>query len=215
MTKPYRPRRPRWREYHRPWRTAFIANSSAGPELAFEDGCSKIDNDLQLTLDGVVVRAHGAPETFWLPKGGRFERHTWAELHELVRHHDGHPYHLTTATTGMHECAAAGVGMSGEVKDWLQHPLAPERHWAHDPAFTVFHDLATDAADAWGEHWRRHFVIKVSTSLPGGLGYALEICEAAHAATIPTMILARGRDRFRTFEGHREITYVRGSVVIR
>ncbi|MCW2754644.1 MAG: hypothetical protein JWQ32_2055 [Marmoricola sp.] len=204
----YRPSRaPRYKLAHWPWWRAFIANSITGTRRAKARGCKRIDNDHERTRDWTIVRSHGAPSTFWLPKGDRIKHHAWAELAQLRREFKGDVYWLTQADVGFIQNSRAGLGEEAEIKDWL-----PARQ---EDLEDVFLDWMTAARQAWGPTWQHQLTIKVLTNLPGGLDYALMVCRAAHSVGIPTMLLVRGRDRFRTFEGFPEVTYVRGSLVLR
>jgi hypothetical protein len=203
----YRPRRPRWSTYHRNWRFAYIANSRYGAAQARRRRKAKIDNDGQRTIDCKWCNEHGAPSRFWFAKGDRAKEHTAAELFKRSRVVRGRVYPLRSSAEAFADNAAEDRGTEWEVKDL--RPITDEQLDA------MMADLAADAEAAYGSDWHKHVVVKVLTNLGGGLRYALRVCRAAHAHGIPTMLLARGRARYRRFRGHAEVTYVRGSLVIR
>jgi hypothetical protein len=198
------PRRPTWSNYHRNWRWAYIANSARGSRIARRKRRKKIDNDGQRSIDYQWINEHGAPSRFWFAKGDRAKEHPAAKLLGRSRVVGRHVYPLRSAAEAFADNAAQGVGTEWEVKDL--RPITD----AHLEA--MFVRLVADAEAAYGPNWRRHVVVKVLTDLGGGLSYALRVCRAAHAASAPTMLLARGGARFRTFSAHPEVTYVRGSL---
>jgi hypothetical protein len=208
-------RAPRHATSHRGWRRAYITNSRRGSVLAQRAHRHWTDNDFHLTepsepaaTDCAWCNAHGAPERFWLPRGDRFEHHTAVELFKRDRVYGGHLYHLRNAREALVDNHEHGLGTEFEVKD--------VRPWNTPEILdAAFGRLATHALEVYGPDWRRHLVVKVLTNLGGGEAYALQICAAAHAHGIPTMLLARGRARFHTYAGHPEVTWVRGSAVIR
>lgn len=199
----YRPRRPTWSTYHRNWRWAYIANSRYGSKAAKVQRSARIDNDGQRSLDYQWINEHGAPSRFWFAKGDRAKEHPAAELLKRSRTLGRRTYPLRSAAEAFRDNAAHGIGTEWEVKD-----LRPVSD-AHLTAMMA--DLAHAAHAAYGPDWHRHVVVKVLTNLGGGLPYALRICRAAHALDIPTMLLPRGRDRWRRFSGRTAVTYVRGS----
>lgn len=207
----YAPRRaPRRRTFHRKWTSAYVANSERGAVLAQEEGCRAIDNDWHLSKRGRAwINAHGAPERFWLPRGQRFEWHESAHLFGLERHDEhGRAYHIRDLREALEDNHRRGLDTEAEVKD--------VRPWATEAILSArFAQMARVAESVYGPSWRRHFLVKVLTDLGGGEKYALKICRFAHAAGIPTMLLVRGHCRFKRYRGHPEITYVRGSLVIR
>lgn len=212
-TGPARARR--CRTYHRTWQTAYFANSPRGSAAAQRAGDQRIDNDFHLTAPSALgltdcswCNAHGAPERFWLARGDRFERHLAAVLFKRDRVYGGHLYHLRNAHEALVDNHRHGLGTEFEVKD-VRPWNTPE---ILDAAFAR---LAAHALQVYGPDWRAHLVVKVLTNLGGGEAYALQICAAAHAHGIPTMLLARGRARWKTYAGHPEVTWVRGSLVIR
>lgn len=170
-----------------------------------------VDNDGHLSapnLEGKCtwIRAHGTPETFWLPKGDRFENHTWEELSKLHKRVGAQTYQLDDARKAFIDNHRAGLGTEWDVKN-----VAP---WATPEILDdAMGRLARHAEAAYGPNWRKYVNVKVLTTW--GLPYALKICRAAHAHGIPTLLSVRGKHRFNRFAGHEEITYVRGSVVIR
>ena len=200
---------PRHRVYHRRWTSGHVVNSERGSVLARDAGCHWIDNDFHLSKYGQSwINAHGAPEIFWLPRHDRFERHTTAELLKRGRVYRGHVERLRTIRQTFADNHHHGLSTEVEVKD--------VRPWATPEILDrAFARLVRHAQAVYGDGWRDHVVVKVLTNLGGGEAYALKICAAAHAHGIPTMLLVRGRCRFKTYAGREEITYVRGSVVIR
>lgn len=206
----YRPKRaPKRRTYHRRWTSAHVVNSGRGAVLARDAGCRWIDNDFHLSKYGVAwVNAHGAPEIFWLPRRDRFEKHLAAELFKYKRVYRGRVWHLRNMHQTLVDNHHQGLSTEVEVKD--------VRPW-DTPAIldAAFARLAWHAREVYGEHWREHVLVKVLTNLGGGEAYALAICAAAHAHEIPTMLLVRGRCRFHDYAGHEEVTWVRGSAVVR
>lgn len=204
---PYRPRRPHWSTYHRNWRTAYIANSRYGSVLARRRRKARIDNDGQRSIDYQWINEHGAPSRFWFAKHDRAKEHPAAELLKRSRVIGHRVYPLRSSLEAFRNNAAHGVGTEWEVKD-----LRPIRD---DQLDAMLGQLARDAADAYGPDWQQYVVVKVLSDLGGGMSYALRVCRAAHAAGFRTILLARGRARFRRFRAHSEITYVRGSLVIR
>lgn len=205
----YRPRRaPRHRVAHRNWRRAYITNSSRGSALARAARKAWVDNDFHLSLAATDwINAHGAPERFWLPRGIRFERKPGPVLLSRSRVIGRHAYRLRDDLDAFTDNAAHGLSTEAEIKD--------VRPYTGPRLRTAMVRLAKHAAAAYGPDWHKRVVVKVLTDLHGGEQYALKVCAAAHAAGIPTMLLARGRARFRTYAGHPEVTYVRGSLVIR
>jgi hypothetical protein len=199
------PRRaPAGHAYHRAWRTAFFANSRYGSAAAQARHCKRIDNDGQRSIDFEWINEHGAPSRFWFAKHDRAKEHPAAELLKRSRVVGRRVYPLRSSLEAFRDNAAHGVGTEWEAKDL--RPITNE-HLA-----AMFTQLARDAADAYGPDWQRHVLVKVLTDLGGGPPYALRVCRAAHAAGFDTMLLARGRARFRTFRAHPEVTYVRGSL---
>lgn len=198
---------PRWRTYHRNWRTAYFANSRYGAAAAQRRHCPKIDNDGQRSIDFRWINEHGAPSRFWFAKGDRAKEHHADELLKRSRVVGSRVFPLRSSLEAFRDNAAHDTDTEWEVKDL--RPITDEQ------LAEMFAQLARDAEDAYGPGWQDHVVVKVLTDLGGGLRYALRICRAAHAAGFRTMLLARGRARFMRFRGHPEITYVRGSAVIR
>lgn len=194
---------------HRSWRTSYVTNSERGAVLARDSGERWIDNDWHLTYGGEDWgNDHGAPLRLFFGKGDRMERHPSAEVFALTRTVNGHEYHVRTLREALEDNHHHGLGTEFEVKD--------VRPWATPEILHArFAELARVAREVYGEHWRRYVVVKVLTDLGGGERYALKICRHAHAHDIPTMLLARRRARFKHYYGHPEITWVRGSAVIR
>lgn len=193
------PRRP---GYHRPWRWAYIANSRYGSARAKALGRVVIDNDGQRSIDFEWINEHGAPSRFWFAKGDRAKEHPAEQLLKRQRVIGSRVYRLRSAAEAFRDNAAHGIDTEWEVKDI--RPVTDEQLAA------MMADLAAAAEDAYGPEYRRHVVVKVLTDLGGGVLYALRVCRAAHPH-FNTMILARGRARYRTFAAHPEVTYVRGS----
>lgn len=200
---------PGHRLYHRNWTSAHVVNSARGAVLARDAGCTWIDNDFHLSKFGQAwVNAHGAPELFWLRRGDKFERHTSADLFKWQRVTNGHVWTLRNVRQTFEDNHHHGLNTEVEVKD--------VRPWDTTAILdAAFGRMAAHAAAVYGPDWQQHVVVKVLTNLGGGEHYALRICAAAHAHGIPTMLLARGLCRFKRYLGHSEVTYVRGSVVIR
>jgi hypothetical protein len=195
---------PRGKTYHRNWRKAYVANSRYGSAAAKARRCVRIDNDGQRSIDFEWINEHGAPSRFWFAKGDRAKEHPAEQLLNRARVVGRRTYQLRSDYETFCDNAEHGVGTEWEVKDL--RPITDEQLAA------MFADLARDAKAAYGADWRRHVIVKVLTDLGGGLPYALRVCRAAHAAGFRTMLLARGRARFRRFAAHPEITYVRGSL---
>lgn len=190
--------------FHRNWRRVYFANSRYGAARAHATGCGWIDNDGQRSIDYEWINEHGAPSRFWFAKGDRAKEHHAEQLLKRQRVIGRRVYPLRSAHEALRDNAEHFVRTEWEVKDL--RPITDE-HLA-----VMFAELVDAARDAYGPNWHRHLVVKVLTDLGGGVPYALRICRAAHAAGVPTMLLARGRARFRLFRGHEEITYIRGSL---
>lgn len=197
---------PRWRTFHSPWIRAYVANSRYGAAAARRQRCAKIDNDGQRSIDFRWINEHGAPSRFWFAKGDRAKEHHAEELLKRSRVIGRRVFRLRSSAEAFADNAAQGVGTEWEVKDL--RPITDEQLAA------MFAELARDAQAAYGDDWQQQVVVKVLTNLGGGLPYALRVCRAAHAAGFRTILLARGRARFRRFPNRPEITYVRGSAVI-
>lgn len=203
--KPAPPRR----VYHRNWTRGHIANSIYGSRAAAAAAFGWIDNDFHLTRGGKVwVNAHGAPELFWLRRGQRFENIPWSVLSKRARVVGSRTFILRSAHQTLADNKAHGLSTEFEVKD--VRPLNTAA--ILDAAFAR---LARIARAVYGEDWQKHLVVKVLTNLSGGEVYALKVCRHAHAHGIPTMLLVRGKARFKRYAGHTEVTWVRGSAVIR
>lgn len=179
-----------------------------GSDDAKRAGCDWIDNDghlsrVMLGSAWAWINAHGAPETIWLEHGDKFEHHDAAWLLKLHRVVAGHVYQLRDAAATFRDNHRNGLGTEWEVKN-----LSP---WT-SPAIlaAAFARLSTHARQVYGPHWQARVNVKVVSTMPG----ALEICRAAHAAGIPTLLTVRGRDRFKRYAGHGYITFVRGSSVV-
>jgi hypothetical protein len=168
-----------------------------------------IDNDFHLTHGGADWgNDHGAPLHLFFPKGDRMERHASDDVFGRRVVVNGREYHVRRLREALEDNHRHGLDTEIEIKD--------VRPWATPEIFDArFAEIAAAAAAVYGPDWRRHVVVKVLTNLGGGLRYALKVCRFAHKHGIPTMLLARGRARFMRFRGHPEITYVRGSAVIR
>lgn len=209
MTSPKRV--PRRRLGHGSWRRGYFYNSRNGSEYFGRRNKNWADNDGHLSAPDendqcAWVRTHGAPETFYLTKRDRFEHHTWAVLSKIRRTHGAEVYSLDTARKAFADNHRNGLGTEWEVKNI--NPWDDPKH-LND----AMQRLARHAAEVYGANWRRYVNVKVLTTW--GLPYALRICRAAHDAGIPTLLSVRGRFRYQRFIGHEEITYVRGSLVIR
>lgn len=201
----YQPRRaPRWSVYHRNWQRAYVANSRRGSRLARRTGRKRIDNDGQRSIDFQWINEHGAPSRFWFAKGDRAMEHPAEELLKRSRVIGRRVYPLRSALEAFRDNAEHDVDTEWEVKDL--RPITDEQ------LAEMMADLAAAAEEAYGPEWHKHVAVKVLTDLGGGTKYALRICRAAHAAGFRTVLLARGRVRFRRFRGHEEITYIRGSL---
>lgn len=202
-------RAPRRRVAHRGWRTSYVTNSDRGAAIAQASGEHVIDNDFHLTYGGKDWgNDHGAPLHLFFRKGDRMEHHTSEDVFARTVVINGHEYHVRTMRETLEDNHRHGLGTEIEIKD--------VRPWATAEIFAArFAEIAQVAQDVYGPDWRHHVVVKVLTDLGGGLRYALKVCRFAHAEHIPTMLLARGRARFMRFRGHPEITWVRGSAVIR
>lgn len=203
----YRPRRPHWSTYHRNWRRAYIANSRYGAAQARRRRKARIDNDGQRSADFRWINEHGAPSRFWFARGDSAKEHAAGQLLKRSRVIGRRTFPLRSDAEAFRDNAAEGRGTEWEVKNLL--PITDEQLDA------MMADLAADAEAAYGPDWPKHVVVKVLTNLRGGLRYALRVCRAARRHRIPTMLLVRRRARFRRFVGHTEVTYVRGSLVIR
>lgn len=205
MTAPYYPKpAPKRRFRHANWKAGFLVNSRQGTQTTAALDYAWGDFDMGRTKDGTIVNAHGAPEKTWPTPLGNY---TWAHLSKLRHRYGGKTYRLRSGAQTIRDNAKAGIGTEFEVKDWKGCTEAEMND--------VFARMATFAARAYGPHWRSRFNVKVLTNLSGGLPYALKVCRAAHRAGIPTMILARGKAVRETFRDHPEVTYVRGSKVIK
>lgn len=207
---PYSPRRaPARKVYHRSWLWAYIVNSVYGARAAAAAAFGWIDNDFHLSRGGRVwVNAHGAPERFWLRAGQRFERVPWSVLRKRQRVIGKRVFKLRTARETFADNHAHGLGTEFEVKD--VRPLDTSAILS-----AAFERLATQAEQVYGEDWRKHVIVKVLTNLSGGEAFALDVCRHARENGIPTMLLVRGRCRYKRYTGHTEVDYVRGSLVIR
>lgn len=193
--------------YHSEWaQTPHAANSPNGALLALAHGKGWLDNDATRTLDMVLINDHGLPLRAYFPHG-RSIHFTWAECRMRIYVHGAQTYHLRTIADALRDNAAHGIGTEVEIKS-----LEPITDGQMD---AIMAQLAADAAAAYGANWRHHVIVKVLTNLAGGLPYAMKVCRHAHHHQIPTMLLVRGRDRFRRFPNHHAVTYVRGSAVIR
>lgn len=206
----YYPRRaPGRRVYHRNWRRGYVVNSIYGALAAAAAAFGWIDNDFHLSKWGRVwLNAHGAPERFWLRRGQRFESIPWRVLAKRQRVVGRRVFKLRSAHQTLIDNHAHGLNTEFEVKDvkpWDTPVIL-------DAAFAR---LARMARAVYGEDWQKRLVVKVLTNLSGGEAYALKVCRHAHAHGIPTMLLVRGKARFKRYAGHTEITWVRGSLVIR
>lgn len=204
----YRPRKaPARRVYHQSWRKGYLVNSRLGSLAASSQGYGWIDNDFHLSRHGEKwVNAHGSPERFWAHWVVKFELRTWAYLSKIEKHHGGRVWNLRSGGQALRDNAKHNLNTEFEVKD-----VRPEA----DELGQAFQRLRAAAIAAYGSGFRRHVTVKVLTNLSGGVPYALKVCEAAHAAGFPTMVLARGSARFRRFSGNEVVTWVRGSAVVR
>lgn len=193
--------------FHDHWsKTPYGSNSPNGALLAQAHGKGWIDNDATRTRDMVLINDHGLPLRAYFPVG-RSVHFTWAECQQRIYVHNAHSYHLRTIAAALRDNAARGISTEVEIKGL--DPITEAQ------VSQLMAQLATDAEAAYGASWQHHVIVKVLTNLGGGLPYALEVCRAAHQHQIPTMLLPRGRDRFRRFRNHHAVTYVRGSAVLR
>lgn len=193
--------------YHSEWRqTPHASNSPNGALLAKAHHKGWLDNDGTRTKDMVLINDHGLPLRAYFPHG-RSAQFTWAECQQRIYVHNAHSYHLRTIADALRDNAAHGIKTEVEIKSL--EPITPAG------MDKIMAQLAADAAAAYGANWTHCVIVKVLTNLGGGLPYALEVCRSAHAHAIPTMLLLRGRDRFRRFPNHHAVTYVRGSLVLR
>jgi hypothetical protein len=194
--------------YHDHWsETPYGSNSPNGPLLARRHGKGWLDIDATRTRDDVLINDHGFPLRAYF-HGDERSKHfplSWCLQRTYVHNH--HVFHLRTIAAAMVDNARHQIGSEVEIK--VITPITEAT------LGVVMRNLAHAAQAAYGTNWRRHMLIKVLTDHPGGLQYALRICRAGHAATIPTMLLPRGRARYMRFKNHHEITYIRGSAVIR
>lgn len=194
--------------YHSPWQqTAYGSNSRNGAVLARAHGKRRLDIDATRTRDDVLINDHGKPLVSYFEPGTRSIMFDWAEVKTRTYVHDKSTYHPRTIAEALVDNAKHGTDSEVEIK--YLGPISYKRLYA------IMHQLALDAETAYGPEWRQHVVVKVLTNLAGGINYALEVCHAAHAVDLDTMLLVRGPYRFRFFRGHTEVTYVRGSAVIR
>lgn len=199
----YRPRRPSWSTYHRNWRWAYVANSVFGSRKAKAKGKSRIDNDGVRSSDDEWINEHGGPSRFWFAKGDAAKHHVASKLLARSRVIGTKVYPLRSAFEAFRDNANAGVGTEWEVKNL--------RPITHRQLVNMMLDLAIAARQAYGHNWKKRVVVKVLTDLPGGFEYAMDVCRAAHQVGLETMLLPRGRDRWRRLKGRTAVTYVRGS----
>lgn len=208
----YRPSKvPPRRLHHENWRRGYRVNSAWGAYDAKHLGKTWIDNDGHISApDGDAkptwVNSHGTPETFWLPKGDRFENHTWTELSRMRKKRGGEVFHLRDLRRTLLDNATYDIGTEWDVKNL--------RPWASDENLDdLMARFARHAKAAYGRRWQQRVNMKTVTEW--GLPYSLRLCRAAHKHDIPTLLSVRGKHRFNRFIGHEEVTYVRGSAVIR
>lgn len=200
----YQPKRaPKYRLYHRNWRTGYLQNSARGDAEAKRQGKPWVDNDWHLSSDGGWVNGHGAPEKVWGVK--RFESQTWAVLKRKQIKRGKFYYHLRNAPEAFADAKQYGRKVEAEIKD--VRPLAAQLP-------TALARMKRHAIATWGDGWADHVTVKAVSTI-GGPGYALDVMGAAHDLGFNTLLTVRGRDRFRRYEGHTEITWVRNSLVIR
>jgi hypothetical protein len=193
---------------HDPWYdTPHGTNSHHGPQIAIDRHCPWIDNDATRTFDDFLIVDHGPPLTAYFKKGDRSAHYRLAVVVKRSYTHEGETFHPRTMAEALKANAAAGRRTEIEIK--FIGPITEVR------LLNIFHQLAADAEAAYGEDWRDHTVVKVLTNLRGGTKYALRICRAAHHANHHTMLLARGAATLRRFKGHTEITWIRGSRVVK
>lgn len=200
---------PKYRLYHLNWRRGYFANSLHGDRQAHRQRKVWRDRDFHLSSDLAVMNMHGAPEKFWGP--WRAESKPWPFWRAIVRRVGKQFFRIRDARTAFADAKATGGKVEFEVKDW--RPLASDANLR-----AVFARVFRHAENTWGPSWRKHLTIKVVSTMGGGYdSYGSRVFAAARAEDprVNTLLSVRGRDRFRTFEGHTEITWVRGSAVIR
>jgi hypothetical protein len=201
------PAPPRYRLYHRNWRSAFHTNSKAGSLAARAVHAARVDNDWCMSADLKWLNAHGYPEEIWLANEHNFRKHEWADLRQRRYTHAGHVYQLRNPIQAFRDNHLCGLGTEFEVKN-----IAP----IYDAELAdAFKRLAVSARHVYGDGFRDHVTVKCLTSLAGGEAYALRVLAAAHAAGFKTMLLARGKCRFKSYAGHTYLSYVRGRVIRR
>lgn len=197
------------RVYHRRYPFMHIANSIFGSRAAARLGFDAIDNDFHLSKYGEEwINEHGAPSRFWFAKGDRPEKHPAKEILGRTRKSGGRTFKLRSLEQALRDNKVNGIDTEIEVKNvspWGTPVIFKER----------MAEIAQTAEEVYGHGWRKHVIVKVLTTHPDGVEYALRVCTAAHAYRIPTMVLARGKAKYLHFLGHTEVTYVRGSKVIK
>lgn len=181
-----------------------FTDSVRGVKWAWLHGFPWIDVNCLLSKQGTPHAQHGAPYGLaaqgFLPHGDdrKVRDLTDVELAGL-RSPDG--YRVPTMLLIFKAARRRKRKVEVEAKD--DHRFTLAETWQR---------LADDAHQAWGEDWQQHVVAKVLTDLSGGLPYAFAVCEAAHAAGWPTMILPRKGARLKRL-GAPFITYNRGGRV--
>lgn len=192
--------------YHDHWSdTPHGSNSVNGAHLAARKHKGWIDNDATRLKGFTLLNDHGWPLKVYFPHGTSID-FTWAQVKGRTYVHQQRTYHprlIRDALVANAKTRVKGHPLGTEVEIKNLHPITPvemER---------VMHQLAADMQAAYGQDWKRWCLVKVCT---GGLAYKLEVCKAAHAAGIPTLISVQGKERFMSFAGHTEVTYLRGSL---
>jgi hypothetical protein len=183
-------------------------NSLEGNEYADEHDIVWLDNDWQLLAppepdawpedeqrDGNTHWPKANHERF-VPKSDRrtWDRITWAEARELATP-DG--YRIRSMEQAFRDAEARGQRVEVEAK----FQCTPED----------CRRLAATARKVFGKGWRAHVWVKTLSNLPGGYPAAVRRLHAASSAGFTTLLLCRGRARYRRrFNVH--ISYVRGAL---
>lgn len=200
----YQPKRaPRYRLYHRNWRTGYLQNSAYGDAEARDRGIAWRDRDFHLSSDSAWINAHGRPEKVWGTE--RFEAMPWSYWQRRRYRKGKRVFHLRDARETFADAKATGGKVEAEIKNVRpQEQLLP----------AALRRMRRHAEAVWGDAWREHVTIKVVSTM-GGRDYALHVMRCAHDAGFRTLLTVRGRDRFKRYKGATYITWVRNSAVIR
>jgi hypothetical protein len=197
--KVHRPRREALGSFlHRDWQDDAVINSRRGNALAKRLGYERLDVDFGMTSDGVWANMHGWPSKAFGTTQAR--RWTWRELRRMSGGK------IRSGARAIKDAADFDQSYEWEVK-YIPGVTNPELRAA-------MRLVAVLARRRFGPDWvhDRRLVVKVLTDLAGGERYALRVCAAAHEVGIPTMLLVRGKARAKTYAGHDEVTYIRGSL---